>query len=263
MPQLISLGTSASKGLGLHLYNRDIITNDGLIDMDVTNEEYQFNLKNSYSGILADKLQYTLKHINTGYRHSFFYEMDVLIKELENDTDTKIVILQLSNLHRDFFIYNNESYELDFETYDGFIKSKEILIKDKDITFITELENDLELFVRNEPMWRSNQIIKMIFKIEELRIKLKERDIIFKILNYFDDWITAYDYFFKYNLLCTIKMNETFNYNTLFDFVKEEKLRIMDDIKKCNDEHPNFKAHTIIANCLYNVIIKEPLYNIL
>lgn len=261
MFQLISLGTSASKGLGLHLYNRNIITNDGLIDMNVSEDEYQFNLKNSYSAILADKLNVSLKHINTGYRHSFFYEMDSLMQSLENDINTKIVILQLSNLHRDFFIYNNQSYELDFETYEGFVKSKEELIKDKSEDFITTLENDLELFLKNEHKWRSNQITKMIFKIEQLRLFLEEKNIIFKILNYFDDWKNANDYFLKHNLLCNIDMNDGITYDTLFEFVAKEKLRIMDDIKGCTDGHPNFKAHNIIADCLYETIIKHPLYS--
>lgn len=263
MPQLISLGTSASKGLGLHLYNRTIITNDGLIDMNVNEDEYQFNLKNSYSGILADALRYTLKHIDTGYRHSFFSEIDTLIQLIDKSTDTKIVVLQLSNLHRDFFIYDNKSYELDFETYEGFIKSKEKLIEDKDEHFIKELESDLELFLLNEHVWRSKQITKMLIKIEQLRVFLEKRKIIFKVLHYFDDWKIASDYFLKHRLTCLIHINENTKYEFLYDFVHNEKLRISDDIEKCEDNHPNFKAHKIIASELYNNIKSNPLYSII
>jgi hypothetical protein len=263
MLQLISIGTSVSKGLGLHLYNRDTITNDGIIDMNVTDVEYQFNLKNSYSGILADTLGYELKHIDTGYNHSFFNQIDLLLQSIETDTFTKIIVLQLSNLHRDFFIYDNKSYSLDFESYEGFLKSKKELIKDKDSHFIKELEDDLELFILDEHVWRSRQIIKMIKKIEELRIKLKKYNIIFKILIYFDDWDIAYDYFCKNDLLIRIHMSENIHYSLLYDFVKNEKLRIIDDLPNCTDGHPNFEAHKIIANQLYDNIKIEPLYKII
>lgn len=262
MKKLISIGTSASKGLGLHLYNRTELSNTRF-DLVTTDEEYAFNLNNSYSGILASELRYKLEHIDIGYNHSFFDEIDNLLDKLNTDKDIRIVILQLSNLHRDFFIYQNKSYKLDFESYEGLLKSKEELIKDKDENFIKELEEDLELFILNESIWRGRQITKMLLKIEQLRSKLKELNIIFKILIYFDDWKLTLDYFTKNNLLCRIHINENTHYELLFDFVKKEKLRIMDDIPHCTDEHPNFEAHKIIANELYNNIKVNPLYTII
>jgi len=256
MPALVSLGTSASKGLGLHLYNRDTITNNGLIDMNVTEDEYLFNLDNSYSNLLAEKLGYKLTHINTGYNYSFYTQMD----ELELSTDTKVVILQLSNLHRDFFIYNNNVYKIDFETYDGFVKSRKELIKDKDIEFINALDEDLELFVTNERKWRDKQSAKMIQKIDDILSKLKNKSIQLKVIMYFDDWLCVKEYFVKNNLFVSIKYNDK-EYDTLFDFVIDEKLRISDELEGCTDGHPNFKAHKIIANQLYDNIKIEPLYS--
>jgi hypothetical protein len=259
MKKLISIGTSASKGLGLHLYNRENITNTPY-DFVTTDEEYYFNLNNSYSGLLSNQLGYSLEHIDIGYNCSFFDEIDALINKLNTDTTIKIVILQLSNLHRDFFIYQNKSYKLDFESYEGLLKSKEELIKDKDENFIKELNEDLELFLLNEAVWRSKQITKMLLKIEQLRVKLEQLNIVFKILVYFDDWKLAFDYFSRNRLICRIHINENTTYELLYDFVQKEKLRVMDDIPHCTDGHPNFQAHKIIANELYNNIKVNPLY---
>ena len=72
--------------------------------------------------MLSNQLGYSLEHIDIGYNCSFFDEIDALINKLNTDTTIKIVILQLSNLHRDFFIYQNKSYKLDFESYEGLLK---------------------------------------------------------------------------------------------------------------------------------------------
>ena len=61
----------------------------------------------------------------------------------------KVVILQLTNVTREFFIYENKIYKLDFETYDGFLKSKKELIDNINVVdkndFVSKLESELEL----------------------------------------------------------------------------------------------------------------------
>ncbi len=51
-------------------------------------------------------------------------------------------------------------------------------------------------------------------------------------------------------------------YNCIYNLVKSEKLMIKDDLGAfTQDEHPNFEAHKIVAESLYNNIIKDSLYN--
>ena len=45
----------------------------------------------------------------------------------------------------------------------------------------------------------------------------------------------------------------------IFDFVTINKLRVIDDLG-VDDSHPNFEAHKIVADNIYNSILKDPGY---
>ena len=63
---------------------------------------------------------------------------------------------------------------------------------------------------------------------------------------------------FDKNLFVKLFTNEE-HFNDIQSMCDTHKLRIRDDIGGI-DEHPNFEGHQLVADSLYESIIKHPLY---
>jgi hypothetical protein len=272
MYKILAVGTSFTHGLALHFYKRKQL---GLpLDFNtIRNDELYFNYKHSYSSILGKKLDLPNQIVSSSGSSNFFEGLDIIKKSIEpiylkgddkfdhNFFKPKVVILQLTNVTRDFFIYENKVYKLDFETYDGFLKSKKELIDNIDVVdkndFITKLELELELFTLDEVTWRKNQSAYFISKINILHKILKSKGVILKVISYSDDYKENLDKFDE-NTFVKIQHNGI-SYSNIFDFVTINKLRVIDDLG-IDDSHPNFEAHEIVADNIYNSILKDPGY---
>lgn len=272
MYKILAVGTSFTHGLALHFYNRKKL---GLpLDFnEITDAEKYFNYKHSYSSILAKKLDLPNQIVSSSGSSNFFEGLDIIKKSInsiylpgDNTFDhnffkPKVVILQLTNVTRDFFIYQNKIYKLDFETYDGFLKSKKELIDNIDVLdkndFVSKLESELELFTLNEVGWRKNQSAYFISKINVLNTFLKSKGVILKVISYSDDYKENLDKFDS-DIFVKIEHNGIL-FSNIFDFVTINKLRVIDDLG-IDDSHPNFEAHQIVADNLYNSILKDPGY---
>lgn len=271
MYKLLSLGTSFNYGLGLHLYKRKEL--GAPLDFNnLTEEERYFNYKHSFSSILGQKLKLPNELVSSAGASTFFDGLDILKHSMEpmylNDNPNfdykffkpKVIVIQLTNVHRDFFIYNNTIHKLDFESYEGLIHSKEKLIKsidalDRDV-FIFNLENELNLFLEDEVSWRKKQSGFFIDRINELDNSLKKHNVILKIISYSQDYK---ENLHKFNDDLFVKIEHNgIEFSNIFDFVLINKLRIKDDID-VNDDHPNFEAHKIVAESLYKSISKHTL----
>jgi hypothetical protein len=260
MYKILSVGTSFNYGLGLHFYKRKEL---GLpINFNVSDEERYFNYKNSYSVILGEKLKLPTELAASSGSSNFLDAIRELKKLQSGFFKPKVIILQLTNVHRDFFIYDDKIYKLDFETYDGFIKSKKELIDNvavgNKLDFVNKLNAEIELFLSNEVEWRKKQTTFFINRINELDNILKDKNIILKVISYSQDYKENID---KFNKDLFVKIDyKGIQFSNIFDFVNVNKLRIKDDIG-VDDDHPNFKAHQIVADSLYESIIKHLLYS--
>ena len=272
MHKILAVGTSFTHGLALHFYNRKKL---GLpLDFNtITDAEKYFNYKHSYSSILAKKLDLPNQIVSSSGSSNFFEGLDIIKKSINsiylpgddkfdhNFFKPKVVVLQLTNVTRDFFIYQNKIYKLDFETYDGFLKSKKELIDNIDVVdkndFVTKLELELELFTLDEEGWRKNQSAYFISKINILNKFLKSKGVILKVISYSDDYKENLDKFDN-DIFVKIEHNGI-SFSNIFDFVTINKLRVIDDLG-VDDSHPNFEAHKIVADNIYNSILKDPGY---
>ena len=269
MHKILAVGTSFTHGLALHFYNRKKL---GLpLDFNtITDAEKYFNYKHSYSSILAKKLDLPNQIVSSSGSSNFFEGLDIIKKSINsiylpgddkfdhNFFKPKVVVLQLTNVTRDFFIYQNKIYKLDFETYDGFLKSKKELIDNIDENdFVTKLELELELFTLDEEGWRKNQSAYFISKINILNKFLKSKGVILKVISYSDDYKENLDKFDN-DIFVKIEHNGI-SFSNIFDFVTINKLRVIDDLG-VDDSHPNFEAHKIVADNIYNSILKDPGY---
>lgn len=272
MYKILAVGTSFTYGLALHFYNRKKL---GLaLDFNtITDAEKYFNYKHSYSSILAKKLDLPNQIVSSSGSSNFFEGLDIIKKSINsiylpgddkfdhNFFKPKVVVLQLTNVTRDFFIYQNKIYKLDFETYDGFLKSKKELIDNIDVVdkndFVTKLELELELFTLDEERWRRNQSAYFISKINILNKFLKSKGVILKVISYSNDYKENLDKFDN-DIFVKIEHNGI-SFSNIFDFVTINKLRVIDDLG-IDDSHPNFEAHQIVADNLYDSILKDPGY---
>ena len=107
MYKILSIGTSFNHGLGLHFYERH---KKGLpLNYTLTPEEREFNVYNAFHSILARKLN-AVSEIHLGNRFGLDTKFDDMIHgiklevEKEQEIPIKIVIVQLSNVEKDFFI---------------------------------------------------------------------------------------------------------------------------------------------------------------
>lgn len=272
MYKILAVGTSFTHGLALHFYNRKQLGLP-LNFNEITPKEVYFNYKHSYSSILAKKLDLPNQIVSSSGSSNFFEGLNIIKKSINSiylpDDDKfdhnffkpKVVILQLTNVTRDFFIYQNKIYKLDFETYDGFLKSKKELIDNIDVVdkndFVTKLESELELFTLDQVSWRKNQSAYFISKINILNKFLKSKGVILKVISYSDDYIENLDKFDN-DIFVEIEHNGI-SFSNIFDFVTINKLRVIDDLG-VDDSHPNFEAHKIVADNIYNSILKDPGY---
>jgi len=264
MVKVIAAGTSFTFGSALHFYER-AKNNKELTFSNLEPIEYENNVKNSYSSLLAKKFDGESVILGTsGYYNSFLDSIVEIKKLVEQEPNAKIVLFQLANPERDFFIYNDIIYYLDIKNYNSFIDSKNKLIStldnniDKD-DFTEKLDKDIELYTYNEQQWRINHTEYFIHKLNELNDYLINKGIILQIISYYNSYDTVLLKFPK-NSFVIINHNGI-RYSNIFNFVNTNKLRIRDDIAVTVDEHPNFKAHEIVAESIYQNILKHPLYS--
>jgi hypothetical protein len=263
MIKVIAAGTSFTFGSALHFYER-AKNNKELTFSNLEPIEYENNIKNSYSSLLAKKFDGESVVLGTsGYYNSFLDSIVQIKKLVENESNVKIVLFQLINPERDFFIYNDVIYYLETSDYNTFIESKNNLISTLDTSidktdFIEKLDKDIELYTYNEPQWRINHTEYFIDKLNELNEYLIKKGIILQILSYYKSYDSSLLKFAK-NSFVIINHNGI-RYSNIFNFVENTKLRIRDDIKITDDAHPNFKAHQIVAESVYQNILKHPLY---
>jgi len=263
MVKVIAAGTSFTFGSALHFYER-AKNNKELTFTNLEPIEYENNIKNSYSSLLAKKFDGESLVLGTsGYYNSFLQSINLIKKLIEKESTVKIVLFQLINPERDFFIYNDEIYYLDIENYNTFIDSKNKLISTLDdnidkIDFTQKLDKDIELYTYNEVEWRATHTKYFIDKLNELNAYLTSKGILLQIISYYNSYDNVILKFPK-NSFVIINHNGI-RYSNVFNFVNTNKLRICDDIDITNDEHPNFKAHEIVAEAIYQNILKHPLY---
>ncbi len=132
MVKVIAAGTSFTFGSALHFYER-AKNNKELTFSNLEPIEYENNVKNSYSSLLAKKFDGESVILGTsGYYNSFLDSIVEIKKLVEQESNVKIVLFQLANPERDFFIYNDIIYYLDIKNYNSFIDSKNKLISTLD-----------------------------------------------------------------------------------------------------------------------------------
>ena len=264
MVKVIAAGTSFTFGSALHFYER-AKNNKELTFSNLEPIEYENNVKNSYSSLLAKKFDGESVILGTsGYYNSFLDSIVEIKKLVEQEPNAKIVLFQLANPERDFFIYNDIIYYLDIKNYNSFIDSKNKLIStldnniDKD-DFTEKLDKDIELYTYNEQQWRINHTEYFIHKLNELNDYLINKGIILQIISYYNSYDSVLLKFPKNSFV--IIHHNGIRYSNIFNFVNDNKLRICDDIDITDDQHPNFKAHQIVADVVYQNILKHPLYS--
>ena len=264
MYKILSVGTSFNHGLGLHFYERH---KKGLpLNYTLTPEEREFNVYNTFHSILARKLN-AVSEIHFGSNFGLDTKFDDMIHGIkvevdkEHNTPIKIVVIQLSNVEKDFFIYNDNVYRLDFNSADEFMISKDILINSIDESiredFTKKLELEFDAYLSNTEMWRIMHAGWFVNKLNDLNKFLLERGIILQIISYYKDYDLA-SKLFDNNLYVTLS-NRGQSFNHIHDMCCTNKLRIRDDMGG-NDEHPNFEGHESVAESLYKNIINHPLY---
>jgi hypothetical protein len=271
MYKILSIGTSFNHGLGLHFYERH---KKGLpLNYTLRPEERELNVYNAFHSILARKLNVE-SEIFIGQSFGLSTKFDDMIKAIlveidkPHDIPVKIVVIQLSNIEKDFFVYEDSVYRLDFNTPEEFIISKDKLIESVDETikedFTKKLEAEFDVYLSNTPKWREDSAAWFVNKLNILNKKLKDRGIILQLISYYSDYssftpdYSTKDIMFDDNLFAKLYKDGQ-EYSNVSNFCYTNKLRICDDINS-NDEHPNFEAHQVVADSLYESILKHPLY---
>ena len=264
MYKIISIGTSFNHGLGLHFYERH---NKGLpLNYTLRSAERELNVYNAFHSILARKLNAQSEILND-IRFGLDTKFDDLIHgikievEKEHEIPIKIVVVQLSTAEKDFFIYNDTIYRLDFNSVEELLISKENLINsipdDIKEDFTKKLELELEGYLTDTEAWRQKHAIWFVNKLNELNKFLLEKGIILKVISYYRDFSPAWKLFDE-NIYSKIwSRGQDFSHIQVMCYT--HKLRICDDIGGI-DEHPNFEGHQVVADSLYESIIKHPLY---
>ena len=264
MYKILSIGTSFNHGLGLHFYERH--TKGLPLNYTLRQEEREFNVYNAFHSILARKLNAKSEILNS-VRFGLDTKFDDMIHgikleiEKQQEIPIKIVVIQLSTAEKDFFIYNDVIYRLDFNSAEELLLSKDKLINsipdDIKEDFTKKLELELDGYLIDTESWRQKHSIWFINKLNELNTFLLEKGIILQIISYYKDYNQSTNMFDK-NLFVKLFTNEE-HFNDIQSMCDTHKLRIRDDIGGI-DEHPNFEGHQLVADSLYESIIKHPLY---
>jgi hypothetical protein len=265
MYKILSIGTSFNHGLGLHFYERH--TNNLELNHTLTKDEYEFNVYNSFHSILARKLNVQSK-IFLGDRFGLDTKFDDIIHSIKLEVEkkeeipVKIVVIQLSTAEKNFFIYNDVIYRLDFNSAEELIVSKDKLINSiaNDIKedFTKKLDLELEEYLTDTEAWRQKHAIWFVNKLNELNKFLLDKGIILKVISYYRDFSPAWKSFDEHIYSKIWSRGQDFSHIQAMCYT--HKLRICDDINT-NDEHPNFEGHQVVADSLYESIIKHPLYS--
>lgn len=264
MYKILSIGTSFNHGLGLHFYERH--KKGHPLNYTLTPEEREFNVYNSFHSILARKLN-AVSEIHFGNRFGLDTKFDDMIYgiklevEKEQDIPIKIVVIQLSNVEKDFFIYNDKVYRLDFNSVEEFIISKDNLINSVDESirqdFTEKLELEFNAYITDSETWRSVMAIWFVNKLNELNKFLLQKGIILQVISYYKDFSPAWKSFDDNVFAKMWSRGQDFSH--IHGMCYTHKLRICDDIQ-FDDQHPNFEGHECVAESLYKNIIKHPLY---
>ena len=264
MYKILSIGTSFNHGLGLHFYQRH--TKGLPLNYTLRPEESELNVYNAFHSILARKLNVQSEILNSvkfGLETKFDDILHGIKLELEKEQEIpiKIVVIQLSTAEKDFFIYNDTIYRLDFNSAEELLISKDKLINtipdNIKEDFTKKLELELQEYLTDTEAWRQKHAIWFVNKLNELNKFLLEQGIILQIISYYKDYNQSRNMFDK-NLFVKLLANEEY-FNDIQSMCDTNKLRIRDDIGGI-DEHPNFEGHQVVADSLYESIIKHPLY---
>jgi sulfur relay (sulfurtransferase) DsrC/TusE family protein len=257
MYKILSIGTSFNHGLGLHFYERH--TKGLPLNYTLRPEERELNVYNAFHSILARKLNVQSEILNDN-KFGLDTKFDDLIYgiklevEKEQEIPIKIVVIQLSTAEKDFFIYKDTIYRLDFNSAEELIVSKDKLINsvsdDIKEDFTKELELELNEYLTDTEKWREKHAIWFVNKLNELNKFLK-------VISYYRYYNQLRNMFDK-NLFVKLLANNQY-FNDIQSMCDTNKLRIRDDIGGI-DEHPNFEGHQVVADSLYESIIKHPLY---
>jgi hypothetical protein len=264
MYKILSIGTSFNHGLGLHFYERHI---KGLpLNYTLRPAERELNVYNAFHSILARKLN-SQSEILYDERFGLDTKFDDMIHgikievEKQKEIPIKIVIIQLSTAEKDFFIYKDRVYRLDFNSVEELLISKNNLINSipNDIKedFTNQLELDLNDYLSDTEKWRETHAVWFVNKLNELNSFLLDKGIILQIISYYKDYNSSRNMFDR-NLFVKLLANEQY-FSDIKEMCDINKLRICDDIGGI-DEHPNFEGHQLVADSLYESIIKHPLY---
>jgi hypothetical protein len=264
MYKILSSGTSFNHGLALHFYKRH--TKGLKLNYTLRPEERELNVYNAFHSILARKLNVQseiLNYVKFGLDSTFDDTLYGIKLELQKEQEIpiKIVIIQLSTAEKEFFVYNDKVYRINFNSHEEFIISKNELINSipTDIreNFTQKFEEEFDLYMSDTELWRENHAIWFVNKLNELNKLLLEKGIILQVISYYTDYNKSIN-MFDNNLFVKLLANEEYFYDikTMCD---TNKLRIRDDIGGI-DEHPNFEGHQVVADSLYESIIKHPLY---
>jgi hypothetical protein len=264
MYKILSIGTSFNHGLGLHFYERH--TKCLPLNYTLRPEERAFNVYNVFHSILARKLNAQSEILNDtkfGLDTKFddlIYGIKVAV-EKQQEIPIKIIVVQLSTVEKEFFIYNDTIYRLDFNSAEELLISKDKLINSIPDNikedFTKKLELELQEYLTNTEAWRQKHAIWFVNKLNELNKFLLEQGILLQIISYYKDYNQSRNMFDK-NLFVKLLANEEY-FNDIQSMCDTNKLRIRDDIGGI-DEHPNFEGHQVVADSLYESIIKHPLY---
>lgn len=254
------VGASFVRGLALHYYERE--KNNKLLDYNCTNKERFFNYSNAFPFLVSQKLNISWPIIIEG-RASFYDEIDYLSSVLDYKINyvneilyPKIVLIQLSNPQRDF-IFEDKCYKINFESTNGFGQSIDEITKDKPISFVEKFNKAVDKYINFPNEYDKENWEVVLKKLNSFILKYKTKNVITKIINYYaGDDIIDYISLFEDNSFVTYKYNNK-EYYGVQDLVNKENLRVCDDITHIDDEHPNFKAHQIVADNVYESIINH------
>lgn len=253
------IGASFSRGLALHFYDR--VRRNKECNYDCNYIEHLFNYKNSYSFITNEKLGISWPIIAN--QPTFFDEIDWVSEQIQNETNqdylkTKLVVIQLSNPQRNF-IFEGNMYKVSFESEELLKKSIDDILKHKSIFFANRFYNEIDKFLKNDTKFSEENWEFIIDKLNTfIELSLK-KNVVTKIISYTHDY-SELQYLNQLidNSLIKIQYKDK-QYECVHTFIKENKLTIKDDLG-IDDDHPNFEAHNIVANSIYDSVKKHKLY---
>jgi hypothetical protein len=261
------IGSSFSRGSGLHYYT--LSKEDLKIMDDITEKQRLFNYQNSYSYLLNKKLNINWPIIVDGKSKggipshpTFFDELDMVLRLVEAEYidfeptsiqfKTRLVVIQLTSPQRNF-IYKDIIYPINFQSEEEFAKSFKEITKDKDYSFFSNFESEISDFFSNRTDWELKNSEKIIERINQLIIKLQTYGVLVKIISYYGGFDTIYHKFIN-NAYVTLNYDNT-EYVAVSDLIYHHKLKVKDDLN-IDDDHPNLTAHQIVADSIYNNIMK-------